>query len=797
MISTDDGSHEDDDDYTSGQPRGLVNLGNTCFLNSAVQSLAACRPLLSHLQASQPLLELPATNKPKGVKLTNAFSSLMFDLRPDERQRQPKQPMELVQVARGLTPALEGSGQQDVEEFLNALLDGVHEHLKRPLSDREETDLKARLAQRWRRCTGQEWRDEAKLAYEAQLKAAAEKSGAKSKPAVQGTGPKKAQSSMMSDLFQGELLSAVTCCGCGQVSYTCDPFFSLSVPIPSRHFDMSEFEIQSAMDVEMENDSKGSNGNGGGNGNGNPRKAQRQHSGGLFSGLMRTVVPSVLRPGTSGGTPRGPGQDGAGGGGGGGLHSSRGGLLHGAKNGEFSVYDAMGEFFSVEDLGGENCYRCEKCKNLQKARKHLRTLSLPPILTLHLKRFRYGLGAKKASDKIAFPLVGLDLDAFAAPTRDDSRASNSHSHTTMKGGDEQSSSPPSPEAIHGGPGGGGPSASGSEYDLVALIAHHGSSLTSGHYTAYVRVGPAGTDRAQWYHCDDSKVTPVSAETVLSSEAYVLFYERRQSESHVMHRRRIIKAIKEHQKQNGGAINQQGGSRMNGGMPPGLNSSQYPLAATAMHSKNGGNHGDAVLLSRGWFARYIATDSPGPVTHADALCPHDSVDAHANTGRSIQQTIGCFVHVPRPVWSELTTRFCQHAECAMPLIRLSECRECSIRHQQEKEALDAERLEISQLDSTKLEQGQTWFLVEAGWLKHWREYCWDATRQDPPGPVRNWILLAGQQPRPNLVRARDYRGVNQEVWSVFIRRYGGQPAICRYELDIYAPPAPIPASLQER
>ena len=43
------------------------------------------------------------------------------------------------------------------------------------------------------------------------------------------------------------------------------------------------------------------------------------------------------------------------------------------------------------------------------------------------------------------------------------------------------------------------------------------------------------------------------------------------------------------------------------------------------------------------------------------------------------------------------------------------------------------------------------------------------------------LLAGQQPRPNLVRARDYRGVNQEVWSVFIRRYGGQPAICRYEL----------------
>ena len=35
---------------------------------------------------------------------------------------------------------------------------------------------------------------------------------------------------------------------------------------------------------------------------------------------------------------------------------------------------------------------------------------------------------------------------------------------------------------------------------------------------------------------------------------------------------------------------------------------------------------------------------------------------------------------------------------------------------------AEREEISKLDSTKLEEGQTWFLVEAGWLKHWREVC---------------------------------------------------------------------------
>ena len=46
-------------------------------------------------------------------------------------------------------------------------------------------------------------------------------------------------------------------------------------------------------------------------------------------------------------------------------------------------------------------------------------------------------------------------------------------------------------------------------------------------------------------------------------------------------------------------------------------------------------------------------------------------------------------------------------------------------------------------------------------------------------------------RPNLVRARDYRGVNHAVWRVFVQRYGGYPAICRFELDVYAPPAPTP------
>ena len=190
--------------------------------------------------------------------------------------------MELVQVARGLTPALEGSGQQDVEEFLNAL-DGVHEHLKRPLSDREETDEgAARAAVAALHRPGVARRGEAGHTRRSQ-------GGGREERRKEQAGRSRRrpeEGPVVDDVrFIPGALSAVTCCGCGQVSYTCDPFFSLSVPIPSRHFDMSEFEIQSAMDVEMENDSKGSNGNGnGGNGNGNPRRRRGSTAAASFLG---------------------------------------------------------------------------------------------------------------------------------------------------------------------------------------------------------------------------------------------------------------------------------------------------------------------------------------------------------------------------------------------------------------------------------------------------------------------------------------------------------------------------------
>lgn len=56
---------------------------------------------------------------------------------------------------------------------------------------------------------------------------------------------------------------------------------------------------------------------------------------------------------------------------------------------------------------------------------------------------------------------------------------------------------------------------------MAVIVHHGTA-GGGHYTCYALNEPS----SQWIEFDDSSVRPVSAETVASCQAYVLFYRKR-------------------------------------------------------------------------------------------------------------------------------------------------------------------------------------------------------------------------------------------------------------------------------
>ena len=179
-----------------------------------------------------------------------------------------------------------------------------------------------------------------------------------------------------------------------------------------------------------------------------------------------------------------------------------------------------------------------------------------------------------------------------------------------------------------------------EYDLVSVIAHHGSSLTSGHYTAFVLCGGSRAaeggrgehDGHQWYHCDDTRVTPVSAETVQACEAYVLCYERRQSRAHAHDRHRIVTAIEQHAVALAATPHPSRHSTFALSTPSLLHRTPRVACVHAPGIEGGGggepmqmDADDSLLLSRGWFGRYMTTLEPGPVTHSDALCQHDALD----------------------------------------------------------------------------------------------------------------------------------------------------------------------------
>lgn len=57
------------------------------------------------------------------------------------------------------------------------------------------------------------------------------------------------------------------------------------------------------------------------------------------------------------------------------------------------------------------------------------------------------------------------------------------------------------------------------YELYAISNHFGG-LGGGHYTAYAK------NQGEWYEFDDSRVGSSRKKEIVSSSAYILFYERK-------------------------------------------------------------------------------------------------------------------------------------------------------------------------------------------------------------------------------------------------------------------------------
>uniref|UniRef100_A0A2K5Y1S9 Ubiquitin carboxyl-terminal hydrolase n=1 Tax=Mandrillus leucophaeus TaxID=9568 RepID=A0A2K5Y1S9_MANLE len=143
-----------------------------------------------------------------------------------------------------------------------------------------------------------------------------------------------------------------------------------------------------------------------------------------------------------------------------------------------SVNKALEQFVKPEQLDGENSYKCSKCKKMVPASKRFTIHRSSNVLTLSLKRFANFTGGKIAKD-VKYPEY-LDIRPYM--------------------------SQPNGEPI--------------VYVLYAVLVHTGFNCHAGHYFCYIKAS-----NGLWYQMNDSIVSTSDIRSVLSQQAYVLFYIR--------------------------------------------------------------------------------------------------------------------------------------------------------------------------------------------------------------------------------------------------------------------------------
>lgn len=186
---------------------GLQNLGNTCYMNSALQCVRSVEELSKYFLTGTFQDELNKSN-PLGYngKVAMAYGNLLKEIYMEGKGS--VSPRDFKTTVGRCRSTFSGWGQQDTQEFLGFLLDALQEDLsrikKKPYIEKpDSTDDMINNPEAIKEMADKVWDI-----------------------------TRRRDDSVIADLFTGMYKSTLKCPECGKISITFDPFNNLTLPIP-------------------------------------------------------------------------------------------------------------------------------------------------------------------------------------------------------------------------------------------------------------------------------------------------------------------------------------------------------------------------------------------------------------------------------------------------------------------------------------------------------------------------------------------------------------------------------------